>query len=419
MSELVFVVPGRLDQLTGGYLYDRKIVEVLRGSGRAVKVIELAPVADGSDFTTIPDGTTMVIDGLAFPQLEEAVAAQAHRLRLVALIHHSLAAETGISFSDAAKLARLEAALLPRFRGVLCPSRETAAAMARSGVPPERIAVVPPGTAKPVPSVRPRHRRARALLCVANLVARKGHRVLVEALARIRDLDWRLLCIGSPDRDPATARAVCQMIRSLGLERRIRLAGEWPHASLTRAYRAADIFGLPSFHEGYGMAIAESMAHGLPIIATTAGAIPQTVPGEAALLLPPGDPAALAPAAPFWPIGPRRQDNGIPHGTACSPRAAVCSQPSGRVRPNKLALTGTRQASASNNHACSSTAARGNLGGTRFASCVRRRGFQSADTVRATVPDGKRAGVIIAGAAIRASGRFTVRTAGGVGRSRK
>ena len=131
---------------------------------------------------------------------------------------------------------------------------------------------------------------------MANLVPRKGHELLIEALARIRDLDWSLSCIGSLERDPATVRAVRARIRALGLGRRIRLAGECPPQNVARAYRAADAFVLPSFHEGYGMVYAEAMAHGLPVIATTAGAIPETVPPQAGLLVPPGDPAALAQA---------------------------------------------------------------------------------------------------------------------------
>jgi len=84
------------------------------------------------------------------------------------------------------------------------------------------------------------------------------------------------------------------MISAAGLGRRITLAGERPSQAVAHAYRAADAFVLPSFHEGYGMAYAEAMAHGLPVIGTVAGAIPETVPPAAGLLVPPGDPAALA-----------------------------------------------------------------------------------------------------------------------------
>jgi glycosyltransferase involved in cell wall biosynthesis len=215
-------------------------------------------------------------------------------LRLVAFVHHPLAEETGLSRSEGARAAALEAALLPRFRGVICPSARTAAAVEHYGVSPERIAIVAPGTTRSKRYFRPRPRRSRALLCVASLIPRKGHRVLVEALAQVRDLDWELLCIGSLERDPATTRAVRRMIKATRLDRRVTLAGEWQPQSVARAYKLADIFVLPSFYEGYGMACAEAMVHGLPIIATAAGAIRETVPREAGLLVPPGDAAALA-----------------------------------------------------------------------------------------------------------------------------
>ena len=294
MTELVFVVPGRLDQLTGGYLYDRHVIDGLRSRGHAVKVIELVPDDRETALARLADGATAVIDGLALPDLEPAVLAHWRRLRLVALIHHPLAEETGLSPAAVERLIRLKGAALRRCRGVLCPSPKTAAAVEAHGVPPDRIFVIPPGTAKPDRSLQPRRGPVRSLLCVATLIPRKGHRVLVAALARIRDLDWQLLCLGSLDRDPRTVRAIRRRISQARLGRRITLAGEQPPRVIMRAYRAADIFVLPSFHEGYGMAFAEAMAYGLPIVATAAGAIPETVPRAAGLLVPPGDAAALA-----------------------------------------------------------------------------------------------------------------------------
>src|SRR5215468_8616710 len=265
--QLVFVVPGRLDQLTGGYLFDRHIVEGLRARGRTVRVIELTggrPKANAAVLAGVADGTETVVDGLALANLGEVVAAQARRLPIVAFVHGPLAQESGLPPAEAKRAAQREAALLSRLRGVLCPSRKTAAAVESYGVSPDRIAIVPPGTVKPN-RLTPRRGPIRALLCV-----------------------------GSLERDPSTTGSVRRMISAAGLKRRITLAGEWPPQSVAYAYRAADAFVLPSFHEGYGMVFAEAMAYGLPLIATTAGAIPETVSRKAALLVPPGDAPALA-----------------------------------------------------------------------------------------------------------------------------
>ena len=294
MTELVFVVPGRLDQLTGGYLYDRHVIDGLRSRGHAVKVIELGPNDCETALAELADGTTAVIDGLALPDLEQTVYDRWRRLRLVAMVHHPLAEETGLSRAAAERLTRLEAAVLQCFCRVVCPSGRTAAGVEAYGVPPERIFVIPPGTAKPHQPLRLRRGPVRSLLCVASVIPRKGHQMLVAASARIRDLDWQMLCIGSLDRDPRSARLIRQMISAAHLGRRITLAGEQPPRMVMCAYRAADLFVLPSLHEGYGMAFAEAMAHGLPIIATAAGAIPETVPREAGLLVRPGDAAGLA-----------------------------------------------------------------------------------------------------------------------------
>jgi glycosyltransferase involved in cell wall biosynthesis len=308
VTSLAFVVPGPLDQLTGGYLFDRRIVDGLRATGRSVAVHELSgsfPDCDATArnaaaalLTALPDSAVAVIDGLALPAFAECLTAEtAARLRLMGFVHHTLALETGLNSAESQRYAALEQRLLPRLRGVLCPSAVTAWAVEEYGVPRERIAVTPPGTEKPasLPRRAPRTGSPQ-LLCVAALTPRKGHLLLIEALAALADRAWRLTCIGSVTRDRATATAVEAAIARHGLVPRVLLAGEWPPARLGAAYAEADIFVLPSHYEGYGMAFAEALAHGLPIIGTTGGAIPETVPAEAAMLVPPDDREALVAA---------------------------------------------------------------------------------------------------------------------------
>lgn len=301
---IAFLVPGALDQLTGGYLFDRHIVEGLRATGRAIGAVELAGEYPEPDATAraacaaalarLPAGMVAVIDGLALPAFADCLERETKRLKLVAFVHHPLADETGLRERERKRIAALEARLLPLVRGVLVPSENTARLVAAYGVPRARIAVTPPGTAKPA---RIGHRRlsrgAVQFLCVASLTPRKGHMILVEALAALADRDWNCRCIGSLARDTATASSVRYEIGRRGLKGRIALEGEWPPGRLGEAYAAADVAVLPSFHEGYGMALAEALAHGLPIVSTTAGAIPDTVPASAGLLVPPGDVAAL------------------------------------------------------------------------------------------------------------------------------
>ena len=159
MSLVHVIVPGALDQLTGGYLFDKRLVEGIRAQGRAVEVHELAgrfPDVDEAARHTaaallarLPDGAAAVIDGLALLAFADCLASERTRLKLVALVHHPLAVETGLDAEGRARLAGLEARLLSRLRGVLCPSAATAWAVENYGVPRERIFITPPGTVKP------------------------------------------------------------------------------------------------------------------------------------------------------------------------------------------------------------------------------------------------------------------------------
>jgi glycosyltransferase involved in cell wall biosynthesis len=300
---LTFVVPGPLDQITGGYLFDRRIVEGARAAGRRVDVVELRgrfPDADdaaredaAAALARVPDDGVVIIDGLALPAFDPCIGRHADRLRLVGFIHHPLSLETGMPQADAARHADLETRLWRHLRAFVCPSSATARALHRSGIAAVRIAVTPPGTDRPA-AVPKRSTASRVqLLTVGTVLPRKGHHVLVEALALLRRLDWDLVCIGSLLRNPSFAAGLSTQIAHAGLDERIVLAGEAPPQRVEDAYGKADVFVLPSFYEGYGMAYAEALAHGLPIVATRAGAVPTTVSAEAAVFVEPGDVEAL------------------------------------------------------------------------------------------------------------------------------
>ncbi len=125
------------------------------------------------------------------------------------------------------------------------------------------------------------------------VVPRKGYDLLIAALAELRDLSWRLTIVGDRTRDPREAARLDADISRHGLGERIAVEGAVSAERLASLYAAADLFVLASRFEGYGMAFAQAIAHDVPVIGTTAGAIPEAVPAGAGVLVPPDDVPAL------------------------------------------------------------------------------------------------------------------------------
>lgn len=305
MKAAHFLIPGDPDRRTGGTIYDRRIMAGLAAQGWPVEWHRLdgtfpTPTAKAlaeadAALAALPDQALAIIDGLALGAMPEVAAAHRDRLRLIGLVHHPLALETGLDERQRQQLYASEREALRQVRQVIVTSPNTARALVDYDVPPARCAVVLPG-ADPAPLAAGSNGAELTLLCAASLTPRKGHAILFRALAQIKDRRWRLRCAGGDAHDPATAAHLQELAKALGLMERIEFLGELETAALDAAYRQADAFVLPSFYEGYGMVLAEALARGLPIVSTTAGAIPDTVPADAGLLVPPGDEAALAEA---------------------------------------------------------------------------------------------------------------------------
>lgn len=289
---LVFAYPGDLSLKTGGYGYDRKVIEGLKAIGWEV---ELLGLGDGfpapSDITldragealsALPDGSLVVLDGLAFGVLEGFALKEAERLRIVALVHHPLALETGLSDEEQRRFRESERKALSAARHVIVTSPMTARELvANYDAAASDITVALPGTEKA--STVPSQNSVPHILSVGTLSRRKGHDVLLSALKQVEDLHWKATIVGSKTLDPATSKALADQVETLELGKRVELAGE---VEEPRTYFArADIFALASRYEGYGMVFAEALSHGLPIVACHAGAVPEVVPEEAGFLV--------------------------------------------------------------------------------------------------------------------------------------
>jgi glycosyltransferase involved in cell wall biosynthesis len=244
----------------------------------------------------VPVGGAVVVDGLAFGVLPEVVAQLQSRQPLIALVHHPLAMESGLSAGQSDLLRASERAALATTRHIIVTSAATARILATDyAAPSERITVVCPGT-DPAPMAQGSQDGVVRLLSVGAIVPRKGFDVLIAALAALTDLPWHLTIVGDRGRAPETAAELDAHIRRHNLGDRVIVHGAVSPDRLMELYVSADLFVLASRFEGYGMAYAEAIAHGLPIVGTNPGAIPDTVPAAVGVLVAPDDPGALASA---------------------------------------------------------------------------------------------------------------------------
>ncbi|WP_348789991.1 glycosyltransferase family 4 protein [Leifsonia sp. NPDC080035] len=301
-APLVFAVPRAVDdpeRVSGGNVYDRRVRDALRAAGREVRMLLVAdePGALAVALRGLADGALLLADGLLVSREPGAVVAEAHRLRIVILAHM---VEPD---PDEPRLAAFRAALL-----IVATSEWTRTELAAQGAADAaRVVVAHPG-ADPAPVTAASEDGGR-LLCVAVVAPHKGQDLLVRALAGFADRPgWTCTVAGSLRADPGFAEALGSVVDAAGLADRIGFPGVLDGRALEDAYAHADLLVQPSRSESYGMAIAEALAHGVPVLATAVGGIGEAIPvRDAAMLVPPDDPWALHVVLQQWWADPARR----------------------------------------------------------------------------------------------------------------
>jgi len=274
---------------SGGNIYDRHLVAGLRARGWEVDVREVSP---GDDLPVgDPAGGLLLVDSLVGAWAAGTLLGQSgpRGAAVVPLVH--------MRFGTPGERELLDSA-----PAVVTTSAWTRRQLLGDGIDPRRVHVAVPGVERAVPG-RPTE-SGRNLLCVGTLTHAKGQDVLLQALARIRELDWQCTVVGATDVDPDFVDEQSKAAADAGLTDRVRFAGSLGREEVRAAYRAADLAVLPTRAESYGMVVTEALAHGLPVVASAVGGVPEAL-GEVAgthpgMLVRPGDPDALATALRRW-----------------------------------------------------------------------------------------------------------------------
>lgn len=290
-----FIIPGDINTPSGGYRYDRTILEEWRALNVAFDLVNLSgsyPTPSDADkalaFSVLDEcdeADITIIDGLAgggFPELAEVLSKSTP---CVSLLHHPLSLENGISQADASSLEASERKGLAFTKAVITTSPATSKTVAKLfAFDKAAIHTVEPGVTRAAP-IEFRDKPPLSILSVGSITQRKGHDVLIKALALIKDTPWELSIVGPQNFDPTHFLELTDLCQKLGVSDSVTFLDSLSEDALSNEYAKADIFALASRYEGYGMAYAEAIVRGIPVIGTTAGAIPDTVPLDAGILV--------------------------------------------------------------------------------------------------------------------------------------
>jgi glycosyltransferase involved in cell wall biosynthesis len=287
-----FIIPGDIMTPTGGYRYDRMVMEGLGEFGIKVVHVPLSPGYPAPDPATRRATATLIrniavdlwlVDGLAFGAFGPVELAAFNR-PVIALVHHALCDETGLDPATATALLHSEKQALASATAVIVTSPQTAARVCDLfGLKTTRVHVAVPGVIGPVLPDEQRSHKLR-LLCVGSVSPRKGYDLLVQALAPLKGQAWHLNIAGRLD-DADTTRDLRQQIEQAGLAQSVTLCGALGDEELASLWTSHDALLFPSRYEGYGMVLTEALAHGLAVLCSDQVPAAEGLPAPAVMRL--------------------------------------------------------------------------------------------------------------------------------------
>jgi glycosyltransferase involved in cell wall biosynthesis len=269
------LMPSIHHRLTGGSIYNRRILEWLARSGERWDKVKLHVNADHSE---LPGGLWLV-DSLCIAAGAAHLAKRADASGV--LIAHYLE----VLDSDRSHSARAaeESSMLHHYSGIVTTSRFARNALRDAGFQGV-VEAIPPGLDEAYrrPTRRSTDPRGTAIVTVASVLPDKGLSEMLSALETLSDLNWSWEVIGDAGLDTDFAREFCTHAARSSVGDRIAFRGALPPHEVIAAYDRADIFALPSRFETCSMATMEAMARGLPVAAFRVGGLPDLLP-EASL----------------------------------------------------------------------------------------------------------------------------------------
>ncbi len=308
------IIYGSLDTVSGGYLYDRMLVQYLQAQGDRVELFSLpwrtyayhlGDNFSGHLYQRLRQASldVLVQDELNHPSLFRLNLRLKDRVSypIVSIVHHLRCSESRPAWQN--RLYQwVERRYLATVDGFILNSQITRTAVEELIGPGRRAVVAYPGRDRLHPALSQAQIASRArqpgplrILFVGNLIPRKGLHTLLDALSCLPQGSWKLEVVGNQEADPAYARTIQSQTTDIDLTAHVMLSGSLTDRDLSARLTQSHLLAVPSSYEGFGIVYLEAMGFGLPVFASTRGGAREIVTHQReGFLVPPGDAVMLA-----------------------------------------------------------------------------------------------------------------------------